>query len=597
MKIKVLDEKTINQIAAGEVIENPSSVVKELVENALDAGATEICIEIQGGGRQLIRVIDNGCGMVRDDALLCLERHATSKIRNIEEISDVTTMGFRGEAIPSIASISKLSLITCPQASSDSGTMVLVEGGKILQCSAAARSPGTTIEVKSLFFNVPVRKKFQRSPAYDTNEILKVISNLSLGYPLIKFQLISDQKILLSTPSIVGQEFLENLKQRVSDILGSDFADSSSLIDLQQEEIHIRGLIGHPSYTRPNRLGQHLFINQRFVVSPLVSSAIRNGYSTALPSQRFPVFVLHLSLPGKLVDVNVHPQKREVRLRQEQILRNLLNQAVSKTLQKSYSTFESQAFPICNSFSYSESSIEKPPFQLFEQKKWSFQENQPPQEFSFEIEERSTAPIQEQLLPLTMSEQTVKVIATIKNYFIIDATTLPQPSEGLCIVDQKAAQVRILFEQLCEFRNKKISSQYLLVPHTFSVSSLEATQLTEHLNAMNMLGITISQTGPTSFILESIPNTSGTIDPLTFVSELLEYLQEGQAQQQLQEESIRRIAVMVSRTCSLQKQLLLLEAQLLMDKLMRCKSPYQCPLGHPTLICLETAELKKKFNK
>lgn len=214
-KIRVLNDHTINKIAAGEVIENPASVVKELVENSLDAGASTLTIEISQGGRQLIRVSDDGYGMSSDDALLCLERHATSKISAVEDIEELITMGFRGEALPSIASISKFSLLTCQKKESQAqqGTLVLVEGGRILSCSPAARSAGTTIEVKSLFYNVPVRRKFQKSPTYDTQAILKMISLLALGHSRVQFELISDEKSILKTTP--GHSSNEQLKKRM----------------------------------------------------------------------------------------------------------------------------------------------------------------------------------------------------------------------------------------------------------------------------------------------------------------------------------------------------------------------------------------------
>src|ERR1700733_11151590 len=316
-RIGVLDEHTINQIAAGEVIENSASVVKELLENAIDAGSTEISVEIKAGGRQLIRVTDDGCGMCRDDAILCLERHATSKIRNLEDVYSIGTMGFRGEAIPSIASISKMTILTCEEEGKE-GTLVMVDGGKIINCVSAARSRGTTIEIKSLFFNVPVRKKFQRSPTYDGIEILKVVSIQALAHPEIKFQLIHNQNHELSLMSQTNEDFLSQLGGRVSSVVGSEFKAGLKTASFDKEKYHVQGFLGLPTYTRHNRTGQYLFINRRAVFSPFISYAVREGYGTSLATNRHPVYVLHLTLPGYLIDVNVHPQKREVRLHQEQ---------------------------------------------------------------------------------------------------------------------------------------------------------------------------------------------------------------------------------------------------------------------------------------
>jgi DNA mismatch repair protein MutL len=334
-KIRVLTEHTINKIAAGEVIENPASVIKELVENSIDAGSTTICVEIQNGGRQLIRITDDGCGMSHDDALLSLERHATSKIKEVDDIQEVTTMGFRGEAIPSIASISKFTLLTCPRTDDGAevtGTLVCVDGGRIVSCAGAARSTGTTIEVKSLFFNVPVRRKFQKSPAYDIHEIQKILSLIALGYPNVQFELISDQKTLLKTlPPLDDNSFSDRLRKRIEEVLGKVVSGPLLPVSFEQPPFGIHGFIAPPSVHKPNRTGQYLFINHRAVFSPLVSTAVKEGYGTMLPAQRFPFFILHLSLPGSLVDVNVHPQKKEVRLRQESQLKEIIIRAIQST--------------------------------------------------------------------------------------------------------------------------------------------------------------------------------------------------------------------------------------------------------------------------
>ncbi len=266
-KIRLLDDTTINQIAAGEVIENASSVVKELVENSLDASATEITVEIKAGGRQLIRIIDNGIGMSPDDAILCLERHATSKIRAVEDVHSITTMGFRGEAIPSIASISKFTLLTRPKNQDTTGTMVLVEGGKIKKTCEVMRAPGTTIEIKNLFYNLPVRQKFQRSVSYDAGEIHKIISSIALGNPHVKFNLISQEKNILSIPAWNGNNILDGIGDRIKTLLGEGLYRNIESFDYKDAPYHFFGYLGTPDYTRHNRTGQYLYINGRPIFS------------------------------------------------------------------------------------------------------------------------------------------------------------------------------------------------------------------------------------------------------------------------------------------------------------------------------------------
>lgn len=582
-KIRVLDEQTINQIAAGEVIENPSSVVKELVENSIDAGATEICVEIKGGGRQLIRITDNGCGMNRDDALLCLERHATSKIRELEDIHSIYTMGFRGEAVPSIASISKFTLMTCPTSENQEGTMVIVDGGKIIQCCPIARSQGTTIEVKSLFFNVPVRKKFQKSPAYDANEILKVISNMALGHPGIKFELISDQKSMILTHPDGTCSFLDSLKLRIEEILGSEFSSAIYPIEIMEGDFHLQGFIGTPGYTRHNRTGQHLFINKRAVVSPLISFAVRDGYGTALLTNRHPVYVLHLTIPGKLVDVNVHPQKHEVRLRQEQVLKELIMKAVRNGLQQSGPT--------------SLETIEFPQIDFIEKEEKIF--NLKPDFFYRPFSEPERKPPQEQPLFSASVTSSPKVVMNMKHYIFVEATSLPNYpqilGEGFCVIDHRLAHARVIFEKLSK-DNTKLSLQTLLIPYTFEATPVETDLLQTHLESLNSLGISIRQSGPHAFLVDAIPQVFGNSDIRALITEVVNAINENNGTQVLQQEHQKRIALAASKAAiSHQKRLTLEEAQSIVNQLMQCSTPYQCPLGKPTVVYIGYDELAKRF--
>lgn len=600
-KIRVLDEHTINKMAAGEVIENPASVVKELTENSLDAGATEICIEILTGGRQLIRITDNGCGMNADDALLCLERHATSKIRTIEDIFEVDTMGFRGEAIPSIAAISKFTLLTREPAA-DLGTMVLVEGGKIMQCCPVACSPGTTIEVKSLFFNLPVRRKFQKSPTYDTNEILKLVTNLSLGHPKVMFKLVSDHKVLINTPIQKEDTFQNLLGERIKTVLGTDFLEGVSFLEKEKEGYRVQGFVGQPGTTRHNRTGQYLFINQRSVVSPFISFAVRNGYGTALPTDRHPVYVLHLQLPGTIVDVNVHPQKREVRLRQEQLIKELLIEGISAILYNpSSKPFVAYHSPPPPAIPFNHPVVTPAVSWFMEQPTKS--ETAPP---TFPppppIQKR---PQSQAVEPTTLSsafetalKQTVRVLATLKQFILVDGSTLPSSiaKEGICIIDQKAAHARILYEKL-QLKDKQITaSQTLLIPYTFTLTPIESAQLLNLLTNLNDLGLKIHQTGPNSFLIDAIPQLFGSSDLQGLIHELLRMETNSEDVDIFKRESQKQIALAASRTAiSNNQRLTLTEAQSLMDQLLQCQLITQCPAGKPILTYLTEEELRKRF--
>jgi DNA mismatch repair protein MutL len=596
-KIRVLSDHTINKIAAGEVIENPASVVKELVENSLDAGSTDIVIEIQGGGRQMIRISDNGCGMGPDDALLCLERHATSKLREVEDIHTLSTMGFRGEAIPSIASISKFNLLTCPEKAS-TGTMVIVDGGKMISSHPAARSQGTTIEVKSLFFNVPVRKKFLKSPAIDSNEILKTVSLIALGYPAIKFQLISDGKPLLNAPASKDPSFAKQLAARIEDVLGRDFGQNTTFIEEQSEGVTIRGVMGRPGYTRHNRSAQYLFINKRAIVSSFIAYAVKEGFGTSIPTGRFPVYILHLDMAGELVDVNVHPQKREVRLRQEQLIKELVIKAVRSGI----------------SFNHAPEVHQSPVFSRALQddfkdipETWVFQAKPSPIPSKpvishFEQKLPSLAPLP-QPVPLPLSqpkEQPLKVLATIPGYIILDGSASHpfinngcKQKGGFVLIDQKNAHARILFERLSQAQSGvSIAQQTLLVPYTLELPSHESETLRKMIPSLNSMGFHIREFGGNTYLIDSIPQMFGESDIELFINDLV---QAGQSDLCNQAKSIAQAATRAA--VSLQKHLASFEAQSLLDRLLSCSQPYVCPSGKPTLVQISSDELTKLFQR
>lgn len=636
-RIRVLDEHTINKIAAGEVIENPASVVKELVENALDAGSTEISVEIAGGGRQLIRISDNGCGMSADDAVLCLERHATSKIRNVEDIHEILTMGFRGEAIPSIASISKFTILTTPYKEGDKncqGSMVIVEGGRLISCSPAARSQGTTMEVKSLFFNMPVRKKFQKSPTYDAQEILKILTILSLGYPHIKFELISDQKLLLDTSLLPSDHsFQEKLGFRIESILGREFLASLCPVSFKNENFTLEGYVGLPSHHRQNRTGQYLFINQRAVQSPLISFAIREGYGTMLGSNRHPVFVLHLQMPGSLLDVNVHPQKKEVRIRQDHKLKEYIIEAIQKALQKNNFAEENEEKAIhyenfsSPSPSQSYQNLLSPPFNspahppanlritelssipenLFGETQY---ESKPFAEISvppfFATKTRPTPiPESSQTFQFISKKLQPRILAAVPGYLLLDPLSIDpnsfpnlslRASEGFCVVNQRAAYARIFYERSLNHSTKPQGIQTLLIPITIEFSNLESVLLLEHLSVLQSMGFGIKEFGENTFIIDSVPDLLKNEKLEACITAIVQDLREFQDTKRLQREREKQIALLACRnSLSGNRKLSIEEAQGLLTQLLDCQTPSQCPMGRSTIINLTSDDLSKLF--
>lgn len=638
-KIRVLSDQTINKIAAGEVIENPASVIKELIENSLDAQATHICVEIQEGGRQLIRISDDGWGMSADDALLCLERHATSKIREVEDIQELFTMGFRGEALPSIAAISKFTLLTCPRSEEknkqEEGTLILVEGGHLISCSSAACSAGTTLEVRSLFFNVPVRRKFQKSPAFDTQEILKMIGLLALAYPTVHFELMSDQKLLLKTPLTSSlSSFKDLLSKRIECVLGQEYRSTLLPLKFQQNPYEIEGFIGSSLAHKPNRTGQHLFINQRLVVSPLIAAAVLEGYGSMLPTHRYPLFVLHFRMPGHLLDVNVHPQKKEVRLRQEHQLKETIIHAIQSALrqtqtQQPHSQQIEMSLPEENSpipafwapYASLLSPLSKSPPKTDE--KWKFQPNESSCPFVSEtmplaIDDQKTAtpsslsPLALKCPPpkplvLALAPVTPRILATIVDYCILDPFYLDsklfcfsiesKQEGGLALLDQRAAYARIHYEQLLK-RSTGAESQSLCLPLTLQVTASEAHAIREYLLIFNQMGFGLREFGDHVFVIDACPAFLKQEQLQPCLTLILQDLIEIQTSTRLQMQKEEQFALAACRaSLPTAKQLSMEEAQSLIQQLMTCELPAQCPLGKPICLYLTKTEIAKWFQK
>lgn len=607
-KIRLLSDVVINQIAAGEVIENPASVVKELVENSIDAGATAIHIDIQEGGRQMIRISDNGCGMNKDDALLSLERHATSKIRSAEDIQDISTMGFRGEALPSIASISKFTLLTCAEGSQ--GTLLNVDGGRITHCGQATRSLGTTIEVKALFFNVPVRRKFQKSPAVDELEISKIVGLMAMANPCVQFELISNQKVLLKTPHLLADlSFQAQIGKQIECVQGSSFFSSLVPLDFRQGEMRAVGYIGEPLQHRPNKTGQFLFINRRPITSPLIAGAIREGYGTMLPAQRYPVFVLHVELPGSLLDVNVHPQKKEVRLRQEAELKAMLSQAIQEAIFRSRGNLKPPSpfsFPVAEEVFI--------PAHYQKESKWTLTPSPLLTSAPKGVESRvarseefftspNTPPLSHPLpTPSLFSAASPRVIATVVGYILLEPYQLPHAlfphgiqEGGFAVVCQRAAHSRILYEKMIK-KDEKEERQPLLIPLTFHLSTHEVKLIEEVGKELSEIGLDTRPIGEEAVIVEALPSFVPPAEALTFLRELLHNVEKKSTSRYKEERRERSLALAACRAAlSKSKRLSIEEATQLVGALLNSSSPSLCPFGKPTCCYVAPDEIASWF--
>ncbi len=537
-KIQVLSDATINQIAAGEVIENSASVVKELVENALDAGASSIVVEIKAGGQQLIRVSDNGCGMGKEDALLSLERHATSKIRSAEDLFSLSSMGFRGEALASIASISRFTLMT---AEGHPGTKIEVDGGKVISVEPCARTPGTTIEVQSLFFNVPARKKFQKSVSVNAAEVTKVVTVLSLSHPEVAFELFHNDTSVFKVVE-------EPLEKRVEQVLGKEF------LSLKVDRDGVHGFVASHEQTRHNRTGQYLFINNRFVTSPLLSYAVRDAFGQRLAPDRHPLYVLYVDVDPERVDVNVHPQKKEVRFREEKEIRGKVQAAVAASLGKPAFTFSEQSF-----FTHAVPQVQPGLFADFA-----------PQEFSFSAQEDAYA------LPLLPEEP--KYMGVFSRYLLVDENT------HLLLVDLPAAASRVAFEGLVHAANKE--SQGLAVPITLELSPAESQLIEARVSDLEAVGFSLRSFGKSSWIIDAIPACLDAADVAQVIRKIAEDTLEA---------SLPQLIVQFAGVHK--KRFLLQEAIALFKELLRSKSPHQCPKGTPTMVQVTHEEISRLFSR
>jgi DNA mismatch repair protein MutL len=474
MPIRILTEDTINKIAAGEVIENPASVVKELVENALDAGARHLTIEIKGGGFQLIKITDDGSGMGSDDALLCFERHATSKISRIDDLASLNSMGFRGEALASIASIARIDLITSLQ--DGQGTHVEIEAGKIGSVSPAPRQRGTTFEVRSLFYNVPARRKFQKQASAAAAEVHKLTVTLALAHPEIGFELISNEQKILKVPAAEGL-FFQQLQKRIADLFQNSFLATKLQLEGSERDYTLQGILGTPADHRINRTGQYLFVNRRPIFSPQVARAIKEGYGERLNEDRYPIYVVHLNVPASLLDVNVHPQKREVRFQEGEFLKAFVKKHVHQAF--------SGSAPICQPLPAHSA-------HPFPDPRESFESWEAPLSFREQQEEPSILDDQEQIVGL------------YDHYLIIDGSTVAGYEPGLVWVDLQRVHQQLIWHSLNKPQSPTLP-QGLLIPLAMELSSMEAQEIVHRKENFSRCGFALELSGKQNALVEAIP--------------------------------------------------------------------------------------------
>ena len=657
-RIRLLSEQVANQIAAGEVVERPASVVKELVENSLDAAAQKITVEIGAGGRSLIRVTDDGFGMNRDDALLSLERHATSKIQRAEDLASIATMGFRGEALPSIASVSRFVLTTRErETDSPEATQIVVYGGTIAEVKAAGSATGTSIEVRQLFFNLPARRKFLRTEETEAAHIQHYLTLAALAFPEVAFTFAKDGRNVWQLPAVKSgaatSSRIEALRERLRALLGDEkllpvnysapldddgnpsLPDETDIFETAspekpeiqnpKSEIRIWGLIGSPGVSRATRESQFVFVNRRPVENRGINYALIEGYHNSLMKGRYPVCCLFLEINPAAVDVNIHPAKREVKFHREFEIRKLTTQAVRDALlafhsepAKTISTAKTPSAPSELKFATEPSAPEISALPNFPEKlnlaaepapvavqqtplKMGFTASPAPvtakPQFSPTTEARIPTAITQ--LPSSVAvpllDVPLRMVGVIGKLYVV-----LESDRGLVLLDQHAAHERILFEQMMTRieTNTSAPSQKLLLPETVELPPRDAQFLREQLSVLTKLGVGLNEFGERTFLLDALPPFVKVPDTRRFVFDLVDELRAAGREVNLARLGEHTVAKTVCRhAVKANDPLGDAELENLVEDLRRCAMPYTCPHGRPTLIEMNYRELEKKFGR
>ena len=572
----MLTDVVANQIAAGEVVERPASIVKELVENALDARASRIEVSLLRGGKGEIRVSDDGIGMGREDALLSLDRHATSKISSSSDLASVRTFGFRGEALPSIAAVSRLNINT-READQAAGTQVVVNGGRIDIVEDSARQRGTTVEVKNLFFNAPARAKFLKSVSVEVRIASDVLTGLALANPRVSFSLTSDKRSLLDLPAV------DDAAARVSQVWGLDQGSTLILAGAEDAGLEVKGLIQRPDAAKPGRGRRYLFVNGRPFKAPKLVQAAERGYRTTIPREARPWMFLYLQVSPGVVDVNVHPTKAEVRFAQDSQIEDLVERAVWSALddQRSSATLDRE--------------LETPHLLVHEPKEGQ-EVRLPPSDAQMalfvagpEIEDVAEGQL------VGNPEDRRPNLWQILNTYILAETR-----DGILIIDQHSAHERVLFQRLMDaFEEGGRDGQKLLFPLTIRLTVPELKLIEELLGLLDRSGFEVEPFGGDTVILRAVPNPHPYFNAERAFREMIDELTHGSELVRSAKNQHEKIAMTFACKGSIKagQQLADIEMQELFDQLFSTDLPHHDVHGRPTIIRLSTAELARKFGR
>lgn len=619
-EITLLNKETIDQIAAGEVVERPASVVKELVENSIDAGADAITVEIKDGGKSYIRITDNGCGIPKEQLSIAFLRHSTSKLRDAQELVHIQSLGFRGEALSSIGAVSRVEMITKPQ-EQWMGCRYVIEGSEEMECKEVGAPNGTTIKVYQLFYNTPARQKFLKSDTTEAGYIAELMERLALSHPEISFCFISNKKEKLHTSGN------GDLTDTIYQTFGTVISSSLTAVSYEDDAFLIDGFLGKPTIARGNRSLENFYINGRYIKSALLARAVEKGYSGFLMQHQYPFFVINIRTKNSTVDVNVHPTKQEVRFDDENQICDLLYRLTVDAVSKKEDISEVEI--------ERERKVEKPPvmpvIEPFEQKKLAqmrekivaeihkdtpyerkykdfylnLEKSEEEVPYVFESEEETGKEEQttsdvfkniryEQTTFLSEeAKKTHRIIGQVfETYWIVEF------DNKLYIIDQHAAHEKVMYEKMMkQLESKTMTSQQISPPVILTLSRMEQQVLTEHLDTFREMGFSVSSFGGNEFSLDAVPGNMYSLDYQQFFMDLLSECAEG-----LRGNDIKLIREKVaSMACKAavkgNQKLSMPEIEQLISDLLSLENPYHCPHGRPTIISMSQYELEKKFKR
>jgi DNA mismatch repair protein MutL len=612
-KIRVLADHVANQIAAGEVVERPASVAKELVENSIDAGATRITIEIEAGGRRLLKVSDDGEGMVRDDAILAFERHATSKIRETNDLAAIGTLGFRGEALASIASVAKVELTTCVE-DANAATRVTIEGGRMRDVKDAAHPRGTTLIVRDLFFNVPARRKFLRSEATETYHLTNLVTHYALAHPEIAFTFVNNgREVVRAAPA-------KDLRERAYQIFGEEFLENLLEVDGGAAEFaRVTGYVSAPRDRRTSRDSQYLFVNRRFVRDRMIGRALSEGYRSILPHGVYPAALLFIETPLEEVDVNVHPAKTEVRFRRSAAVADAVRDAVRNALASAtYVQPQPQPQPPAPAPTMTASAAVywAPP-----QPRIEFVPPPPPppspppavpvpsgdeiaQDIAVMI--RSSQSVKSVVPPLDSAEKIAREVTpeSLSNNIrplgqLDESFIIATDDEGLLLIDQHVAHERILFDKYRALvAERRTDAQQLLVPETFDLTPAQAAVFDEVAPELENYGFELMRLSGRTVAVRAIPADLPSGEARNMLAELLDTVdaeKKGAVGETMRDE----IAASLACHAAIKVNMPLAQEKMiwLIDRLLQTSSPTTCPHGRPVILRLRTRDILKGFHR